>query len=510
VNELNEKIKIIGGITLARFLFHFLTQHKFYSNRFERYLISRETSLKASDQKPQIPFGFLLNLSLKHPFEKANLQNQQSLINEIVALAKFITNGAYRVQPYSYLEFHFQSGETIIHFFQEIALWDSMFTLPQCRPSNALEITQKIFAFIDNNDFQTALGFTMQQLMLVTNEIYLIASKTNEPTIIYHSELMKKLRQQIDKKSILEILEFLSHSQAVNKTYILPSDYSSIDFFQKPLIKLGDTKFLLMDKSWCSPNFFEAIASRLRKSIPHLDSQIGNQLEVFLRSKLADKGITFSSGTYKVDEIDGECDLLIESERAIVLIELKKKVLTRKSKSGIDINILLDLSDSILSAQLQSGKVEIILREKKSITLTTKDGITKVINFNDRIIERVALSQLEFGGFHDRTITNQFLNALTTRFFKTYSTDPSIIKKFDELAKKQQEWIEQYKKLRELDEKFSHYPYFNCYFFSLPQLLEVINVSTGNNSFHDNLCKMKYVSLSTLDWYREWDYVHTE
>ncbi|MEK0336544.1 MAG: hypothetical protein QQN41_03815 [Nitrosopumilus sp.] len=504
VNELDAKVKEIGGITLAKSLFNHLKQKGKYSTRFERYFITRVASGISFDQRPQIPFGYLLNLALKYPVENLKLKNPQKLLDEIIELSITITNGAYGVQHYNYWEYYFQSGETIIQFCTEISLWDSMFSLPQCRPSTALEITDNLFSFIKETVFQNFIGFSRKQLITVSKEIQSISSNLNEPTIIYHSVICKKIKL-IDKDVIQKILNFLSHSNTVNEGYLLPSDYSSIDFFRKPLIKLGNTKFLLMDNSWSSPNYFEAVVSNLRNSIPDLDSKIGIQLEVFLQDKLTEKGITFSSGEYRIDGINGECDLLIESDKAVILIEFKKKVLTRKSKSGIDINILLDLSDSILSAQLQAGRTEIFLREKGSIKLRTRDGKAIVVNLNDRQIERVALTQLEFGGFQDRTIINQFLKSLITHSFRTYSKDQKIINKFEKLAEMQKVWVKQYNKLYHLDEGFSQFPYFNCWFLSLPQLLEVISISIDNNSFYETFRKTKHVSMNTLDWYREFD-----
>lgn len=508
ITELNERVKEIGGISLAKCIFLNLVKLGKYSTRFERYFITRQASGLSYDQRPQLPFGFLLNLSLRYPFENSQSKDFQSKIDHIVELSIIITNGAYGVQHYNQWEYHFKSGETIIQFSQEIALWDSIFSIPQCRPKTALEITGNLFSFIEDTVFESILKFTLHELIVVANEIDSISNLINGPIIIYHSSLCKKLTS-IDKSRLLLILDFLSHSNKVNENYILPSDYSKIDFFLKPLLKLGNTKFILMDKSWCSPNYYEAIATALRTKISDLDSKIGNQLEIFLQKKLTGKGIAFSTGNYHVDEIDGECDLVIESEKGIILIEFKKKVLTRKSKSGIDINILLDLADSILAAQLQAGRTEIILREKGSITLTSKGQKNTIVNFKDRKIERVALTQLEFGGFQDRTIINEFLKSLLTHNFGTSSIDSVTIKKFEELTKMQNIWGEQYDKLHDLDEGFAHFPYFNCWFLSLSQLLEVINISTDNDSFYKNFCATKYITTNSLDWYKEFDYANS-
>lgn len=508
VDELNEKVKNIGGIVLVKSLFNHLNHLNKYSTRFERYFITREASGISFDQHPQIPFGFLLNLSLKYPYENPKVKDPQALLDEIVELAITISNGAYGVQQYNYWEFHFQSGETIIQFFTDIVLWDTMFSIPQCRPSSALDICDNLFSFISDIDFKNTLGFTRTDFISILIELNKLVTNFHIPTVVYHSAVCKSLKH-IDKNTIQTVLDLLSHQSIVNEKYILPSDYISIDFWKKPLIKLGETKFLLVNKSWCAPNYFEAIATPLRASFKmhkrKLDDELGPQLEIYLQNKLLSKGIAFKTGDYNVDDLHGECDLLIESEKAIILIEFKKKVLTGKAKSGVDINLLIDLSESILDAQIQAGRTEIILREKGSITLTAKKGSTQTVHLNDRNIERVALTHLEFGGFHDRSIFKHFLKALLTHSYGTHSNDPETIRKFENLKEKQTKWTEQYNKLCTIDNDYPKHPYFDCWFMSLPQLLEVINLSSDGNSFYETFRKTKHVSLNTLDWYREFD-----
>jgi len=262
-----------------------------------------------------------------------------------------------------------------------------------------------------------------------------------------------------------------------------------------------------MDKSWCSPSLFESLATKFRLAkVKNFDSNIGYALEGLIYNRLQIHNITFCHGNYTVDSIDGECDLLIETNEAIILVEFKKKVLTRKAKSGIDIDILIDLSDSILFSQLQAGRTELVLREKGEITLTDlKTNDSKTVNWKNRTIERISLTQLDFGGFHDRTIINQFFNALLTHSYGTYSEEEKIIKKFDILKEKQQTWGEQYTKLKTLDKGFDHFPFFNCSFLNLGQLLEIINLSIDNDSFYEKLKSNKFVTFGTLDFYKEFE-----
>jgi hypothetical protein len=511
VGELNEKIKTMGGLSLAKSLFNHIVSCKKYSMQFERYFITHEPSMLGFDQQPQIPIGFLLNLSLKHPFENLKIKNGQVLLDEIINLAIIIANGAYGVQQYVSFEFIFQSGETIIPFFTDIALWDSIFTIPQCRPSSALDICDSLFSFISDNDFKKSLGFTRPEFIIVLKELNKIVTNVHFPMVVYHSKLCKVLKQ-INGNAIQVILDLLSHqSTNINEKYILPSDYSSIDFWKKPLIKLGATKFLLMNKSWCAPSYFEAIANPLRESFKSqkkdLDNELGHQLEIFIQEKLSAKGITFKTGDYNVLGVSGECDMLIESENAIILIEFKKKVLTNKAKSGTDFNILIDLSESVLDAQIQTGRTEIILRERGNITLTAKNKSSQTINLNNRRIERIALTQLEFGSFHDRFVFKHLLTTLLKYSFEAHSEDPKITKKFKQLEVKRKKWAEQYSKLCHIDANYPNSPFFNCWFMSLPQLIEVINLSSDNDSFYEIFRRTKHITHNTLDWYREFDSV---
>lgn len=516
VQEIEEKVKTIGGVVVMKSLFNHLSTNSKYSSEFERYFFVREASGLSSNQSPQIPYGFLLNLALKYPYESQGVKHPQKWLDEILHLSINVSNGAYGVQQYSFWEFHFQSAETIVEFYVDIVLWDTMFAVSQCRPSFALDICDNLFSFISEDDFKNALGFTRAEFIIVSAQLDKLITNIHSPTIVYHSALCKILKH-IDKKVIQMVLDLLSHQSQVNKNYNLPSDYISIDFWKKPLIKLGPTKFFLVNQSWSAPNFFEAVTTPLRSYFKshnkNLDNELGKQLELYLQSKMMAKGISFITGDYEVDGLHGECDFMIESDKAIILIEFKKKVLTGKAKSGVDIDLIIDLSESILNAQIQAGRTEIILREKGEITL--KNAVrTQTIYLKGRSIERVALTQLEFGGLHDRAIFKHFLVTLLTHSFNTHSKDSKIVERFNKLNDKQQQWAEQYNKLCEIDTNYHKNPFFDCWFMSLPQLLEIINLSTGNNSFYDNFRKSKHISLSTLDWYYEFaaaaHYKHTK
>lgn len=507
MRNLNEKVKTFGGINLASRIFHFLVNNNSYSTRFERYYLIRQMTGLGFDVKPQVPFGMLLNLSLKHP-QQNPLPYNENLFREIISISSIVANGVYGVQSYDYWGHHYHTGETIIGFCQQMVLWDSLFSLSQYRPSTALEIIGNLFTIIDNDEFERLLGFTLYELLVVAEKVNISVADIHLPEFIDHSEVMKGLNVQSEK--VKAILDFLSHDKPVNADYVIPQDYIHINFFEKPFIKTGDTKYLYMNKSWSAPNYFEVLATFFRNEFKNqgkdFDHILGNQLELFIQKKLIDKNIAFSTGKYKDGRLYGECDLLIESDDMILLIEVKKKSLTRKAKSGGDIEIFLDLCETVLFGHHQTGRTELFLLEKGQLTLDD-NGTKKTISLNGRKIERIVMAQQEFGGFQDKTFIEQFLTSLLTHSFHTDSEVKNIQDRFTKLGKKQAEFVDQYKKHVELDKGYHMRPFFNCEFISLPQLIEVIHTANDNNSFADSMVKTKFITFQTYDWYKEFETV---
>lgn len=509
VNEIYEnisnKVKSLGGLTVAKLIFSFLGE-KAYSETFERYKIVRDVSTIENDKEPQVPFGYLLNLCVKYPYFSKHKTDNSKDFAVIVDLATVTVNAVYGAQPYSQWESILLDGNKIIKFLTNIALWDAMYSIPQCKPSTALEIALGVFNPLSDDTFLNDFGFRSDEVRLVVQKVNEQIKNKKGPIMINFDELDKKL-YRIKNKKIECILDLMSHMQSANKEYHEPSDYLKIDFNFKPFIKTGKLSYLVLDKSWCSPAYFEAIATKIRDANKNLDQQLGHPIEDFLHGKFKENGIVALTGEYRYQGLDGECDFLIETDKAIILIEVKKKVLTRKSKSGSDTEIIIDLSDSILEAQRQAGRTAIILMDAGSITLKQPDGSNKIVELKGREIERIALTQLEYGGFQDRMVMEKFLMTLLSHKVNTTSQDKRVTNKLAALNAKQQDWVEQYKKLCILDSKFEHWPYRNCWFFSLPQLIELINVSQDSESFYKAFTGNKYVSTGTMDWYTEYEYM---
>jgi hypothetical protein len=490
--SIEKDIKKIGGILVMRSIFNHLLQNNYYFPAYSRFLVINKISNLPHQTKAMIPFGYILNLCVKYPTElpeesilKKDLQNKiDSIVKKTILLATIM-----KIRQYGSLENLFQPLEKLPKFVSQLALFDSVYSFPSIDLLEIIDYMKYFFLWLDSKKFSEKFGFTSHNLITVTETIEKL-STLNGPNYIYLSSLKKHLKDFDDSK-ITSILNYFSHEVGkVNAEYKFVTDYEKVDFGFKPLIKMSPTKFLLCDKSWCAVGFYEVFASLARELDTvenECNNQIGYALEEYIYSKLSEKNINFSHGKYADGtKPDGEVDAIIESEKDITLIEIKKKVLTRKSKTGSDIHVLIDLASSLLDAHVQTGRTELLLRTKGSIDLVEKSDSIKTVKFLDRNIERTAITQWDYGSFQDRTIINAF----------------------KKIEKKRILWEKQAIDLQAIDETFSHFPFFNCWFLSLSQLLVILRYSNNNDEFAKVLKSTKHITHGTNNFYMEFYFSH--
>lgn len=136
-----------------------------------------------------------------------------------------------------------------------------------------------------------------------------------------------KLFIESDRPKIKKALDIFSHAEKeINKNYLLPHEITKVNYIFKPLIKIGKS-FVLINRSWCAPAFYESIAQKLRELLgaDYINDKIGINLELFLRQELCRKNVDIRYGKYKSNQMEGQCDLIAVNSKAIVFMELKKE-----------------------------------------------------------------------------------------------------------------------------------------------------------------------------------------
>lgn len=490
-NDIEMYIKLIGGKRFCNLLFKYLHENQFYDIFLERFFLNRKVAYGRNDPLP--PFGYLLNLAAKYTYYNITINSPNLinyLFNSIMDKSSFLL-ASYDVQPYASDQLNFWGIDNAIDMIREIALFDSSFSLVQLNPSYVTRILSGLFNYFDEKMIEKSLGFNIEK---VNNIIQKILDISNEGITTFKVDQL--ILKEDDFTEVEKILDFMSISgNFVNRNFHLPTDKP--DFMFKPLIKNGD-EYVLLNSSFCAPSFYESIMSKLREKHKNLDDKIGLALENYVKKELSIKNIEYYCGKYKIGKKRMQCDIVIESKNTIFFVEIKKKAITRDARAGNEIKLILDLSKSFLDAHLQTGQHEIFIRENGYLKFESG----KKIYLEDRSIERIALTLLDYGGFQDRVILDELFKIILTTDFhvdnKEYESDFDEIKtKFDKL-RKQGQIISQY------DNFYKGAPFHNCWFLSLPQFLMVIDDSVDNNSFFQNLRSIKFTTTGSLDYYYDY------
>ena len=502
LNKLDHMIEKFGGINL---IIHLLNNVEFNED-FQRFFFLKKTDILNQNELLEVPFGYLFNLALKHKKFKnfSKVVKYQKLLNEIVQLSSIIVNAVNNVQDYNVFTHIFPTVESFSDLVSNLVLYDSLFRIPQSNFDLELKLCQSYFSFEDNF-FEETIGFSLDEFLIVLKDFNQTASRTGNRIML---RLSKKKEYPLPYGQYLKILNFMSHQGNINEDYLLPNDYSSIDYFKKPLLKLNQTSFFIPSIPIISPNFYEVLAYSLRKPYNRkygsdLDDLLGDKLEYLIGSLFDEYGITYISNCKYDKDYEGESDFIIENDESIILIEVKKKPLVRKSKSGYNYWIFMDLFKSLAKSQVQANKLEYLLKKYGNVELELKNGSTYNLSLNERVIKRISLTQLDYGSLYNPHFVKFFLYTLINGKYVLESDDVKFHKEFDNIKKIIEEYEESYIQLDIPPEEFNYFAQSNTYFLSLSQLYEVIKRSTDNNSFNENLPK-NYMETGTLDWFFEY------
>ncbi|MEA5528742.1 hypothetical protein VB638_03920 [Dolichospermum sp. UHCC 0684] len=502
IKQLEADIKFLGGINITTRLFAWIENENLFDHEQERYHLVRSFS-----HEPIEPIAYLLNLAVKNSLKSSIFipgspsETWQRLIETSTAFTAI-----FDVQPYSQIEIFIQRIDNLVKFLHDITVYDSIFTLTQLRPSDVLRILRGLLTWIDRDLFTTTTGLNLEQIFDVIETIIQSANYDRKPTY-YDFQSLSSRMPNISHQSLRKILDILSHEKSANQNFKLPNDILSVNFQFKPLLKTSNDEYVMLNPSWCSPAFYEAIVSHLKEYYDkNIHSTLGKKLEKFIRQEFSKKDISYSHGYYDNGKnTGGDCDIVVETSDTIILIEVKKKSLTREARSGNEFDIFVDMADSLIKAQSQLLNAELLIRTRpEGLELDT--GST--IHLNDRNIAKVVITLLDFGGLNDRNVVF-LLESIVGKLEQEISVNSLKLTTKKETETKQiiENIQKRLKELNNLQSTTSNSsPFFNSWFLSLPQLLVLLDNVNSNDSLKTELWKTRSLSASTLDFYREYSF----
>ena len=497
---ITKSINQIGAYEVCSTIFQTLS--KSYNKSIDRYLLGRRI--------PQIPRGLEGNCSqppysllLEACFREMPLSMKRKAVRQEAAIAKLFSFSAdfaaiYDVQQFSPWELLFTNTHSFLDYIRELAVYDNLFQIRQLRHHDLIEFIPILFDWISPQVEET-LGCTIGDLTEVADAI-LGQCPAFGPCILNESRLRRRL-SKLPNGRFLKAKAILTGGRRTNEVVSLPEDTKVRTSHSIPIVLDIEGNKIIPDTRVSSYSCLTRIAMELYTHDKNVFTYIGNSAETLVRRRLSAMGIKYKSGTYKYPDVEGECDILIETNDTIIFVEMKIKSLTLAALSGGDAHIIADVSHSLFDAAEQASRHEVTLREKGSLIITQADGTVYELNLMGREVEKIALTLDDFGSFQNRTCVRElFPIFVNSQFSPLDKIHKERINSVNELASELNERI---KSLMRLTNATSDYLFSKYWFFSVPQLFSAVEGARNAQELTNALAKLRHISFFTMDNYSE-------
>ena len=483
-----------GGAKLVSIILRDILRPQFKRGR---YSLGRQAQpIPDPERGPSIPFGYLLNVAVKHINHQDSPLSDRALFDTIIKQSGDIV-AILDLEAYSSFETLFPSHEDLPNYIQNAVLGDFSLSFRQLRVSDALIMIEHLFGWVNLNEMKHKLGWTIEDALNLAKAV-LTATPPEEVNIVFSkSDLVS--RSGCPPQVLDRMLPcFTLDSREVNQGFLRPFDAAAVNLYSKPFIWKNGDRRILVSPTIGALAFYEAIAAVLRNVHADADKEIGSSAEKLLSKAFQSHGIEPSavSKKYHLGTKIYECDLVIEHPDALLLFEIKKKPLTTLAMAGNILVAIKDLVLSMINSQLQLSRHETQLIKKGKISFL--DG-TEIL-LNGRRIERLAITLLDWGSSQDKLISDNILKTLATSSVGTTEPSSDNLRILDSISSELQKFQRQHLLLSELKEP-SAMPFFDCYFFGIPLILYLLDGVQTIDDFYHKLQVQKNIVTGASDPY---------
>ncbi|GCD12765.1 hypothetical protein [Clostridium tagluense] len=497
--KLEEMIYHIGGIETLENLFNQELQNK-YSSDIDRYLIHRnKSSFGATKESNRVPYNYLINMCgkfLNRGISILTAIGQRKIYQEIIKLSSdYLT--VLGLQGYSMYEDMFIHYKDLPEYIYKNIIFENLYIPVQYNPDFVLDILDKLYR--PYYDQCMCCEFKFDDYYKVAQTI--LKKYTFCSTITFEDLRVKLGMNRKTLKSIL--LEISEPKEQINKSF--NQILTATNLFSKPLIRLSKDTYFLVSPHFCGYSLCEIMYQILKKVKGlRLNRKMGVTIEDYVKSKLDSKNIKYYSGHYSLDndKDKGECDVVLETDKNIIFLEIKKRSLPDTFELADDVEVLSSLGEGMLNAQKQILRHRIYLQKNDTMKLYEKqDKLSpySVLNWKGRRIVSISICFPEYGFLTNKTLSSKFMESL---LFATYhSRDPEKEYKLSKLNKLREQIEILVGELKEGDRKNARTVFFDTLFRSLQQFLYVLGSSSNVEELVENLTRDIYISDGSMDFY---------
>lgn len=477
-----------------------------YSAELGRFNLGRPGHTVTINAKPELPLAYLYQLGLRYFGLRPSAQDPQRALEELFLLVELAT--ALLDVTSTIYDTLFARTTDVVGILQKSVVYDAVFLVTQAKPSHAREY----LSWMMTSDKLSALkgkgGRTSHQIHSLAMMLIDAAGKANPRDFIFIAPGPAAAAMNISDIALARktLIDVFAHTKGANQRLAFPPKDTDVDAPFRPLL-VADNQIWMQPGPVGARAVVNAALDWCKNTWPKKDAfddeALGPLFERFVREKLAARGVLVHHGDYRQGTATGECDAVIETQKAVIFLELKTKMLTRAARAGDDVIALFDLAQALVRPQAQAMERHAVLRASGALTLT-ESGRTHNIELNGREVLRVSLTRGDLGSLHDRAFMQQFLRLGCVSTFET--VDPARQSKLDELhlyfgklndaaQRAQEPYLE------------TQFPFERSWSLSVFHLLMLLERTTENESFSRELQRTRRIFTPLKDYYAEYAYL---
>jgi hypothetical protein len=406
VRQIWKYLRQLGGLdALSNIMRIAIATH---DHAYEQILFGRKYAPGLGYRPPGIPIGLLYNIAVKLPISVPIARNPSAVWEKAVALARDLV-AMLDLEPYSHFAFLGLTAESLEDGLRQVAHYDHCFSLRQWHLSFTPEFLTVFFGESFDAEMKQRLGWNVADAVQLAR---VLKSHAKPGTQVVPLDAV--VAAGMDRGTLSSMLPFFAHKGGeANRNYRSPFGASGPDVIFKPLILFKREYLLLSAASVLGPALFEATFAGLRtiRTDQKIADLRGDATERLTKHLFAKRNFlpTFENATYDLGQHGaGECDLVLEDDENIILVECKAKALTRGAMTGMQGDALLDFAGGLFASQAQALRHERILRSTGSIHFLGG----RRLDLRSRRIMRLTVTLLDHGALQDRWMLRNVYNAL--------------------------------------------------------------------------------------------------
>lgn len=364
------------------------------------------TDVMGQKMDRSLPYGHLYRLALRSLGRRRNINRSRIQVEDINTAATHFA-ALYEVEPFSTYEVMFLSHPArVLDELRRVVLYDELFTVPQCDPTSMQHLMEMLLKKIEIG--KTCTVPPLDHVLVLWASLLQVSPANVNPTFIARSQLKTLLARRLGSVATERLLAAFAISEP-NRRYALPSDAVHTETRECALVEASGDRYWIAPKPFLGPAFFARLVSVYVPFVPHLSGKIGDAFENHLVDRMRELGISCRHAQVagKKGMNAGDLDVIIETEDMIAFFELKKKGLTRKTSSGNDLQLAVDLVRGLIQGVNQLARHELSLLTHGELKFT--DGT--VLHLKQRRIVKCVVSLADYGGLHDSAVVFNMLRA---------------------------------------------------------------------------------------------------